>query len=139
MGNIDYEPLSLKKLREKFNNREFAIPLIQRRFVWKNKQVCELMDSIYNHIAIGVFLTWKTKGDKAAELRPHSNSIIPPYNFINSKADIIIDGQQRLSSIYGVLNGVNPQNEDNSIIDFTKIYFDTDPKSEKKFFILQEY
>ncbi|MFZ1320854.1 MAG: DUF262 domain-containing protein [Ignavibacteria bacterium] len=133
MGKIDYEPITLKKLKEKFDDREFAIPQIQRKFVWTKKQVCDLMDSIYNHIPIGVFLTWKTQGTKTAELRPNSNSIIPPFNYSNKYASIIIDGQQRLSTIYGIIKGITPQEDENANIDFTKVYFNTETNNEKKF------
>lgn len=134
MSRIRFEELSLAKLKIKFENKVFAVPHIQRQFVWKKYQVTDLADSIYRGIPIGVFLIWHADGDKTIELRPNNNIIIPPYNYTNKKAEIIIDGQQRLSSIYGILKGINSQVDDFAYFDFTKIYFDLDRKANKRFF-----
>lgn len=134
MTNVTTEKLSINQLFKKFEEREFAIPQIQRKFVWKKFQVTELMDSIYRGIPIGVFMIWRTKGSKTIELKPNSNSIIRPFNTNNKTADIIIDGQQRLSTMCGIMYGVTPDIDKNAKIDFSKIYFDTASGVGKKFF-----
>lgn len=134
MSKVKFQTLSLSKLKSKFDNAVFAVPHIQRQFVWQKHQVTDLVDSIYLGIPIGVFLIWRADGNKTIELRPTSNNIIPPFNYANKTADIIIDGQQRLSSLYGILKGISPQIDDFALIDFSKVYFDLDHKKgeEKK-------
>ncbi|MBN1129060.1 MAG: DUF262 domain-containing protein [Chitinispirillaceae bacterium] len=133
MSSIFHERITLPSLRRRFNNRVFAIPEIQRLYVWDRKRVCELMDSIYNHYPIGVFLIWKTHGTRNVEIRNNNNTILPPFNLKNHYAEILIDGQQRLSSIYGILQGLTPDQDKNTEINFTKIFFDTDPSPDKMF------
>jgi hypothetical protein len=135
MSKIKLQTLSLTRLKSNFENGVFAVPHIQRQFVWKKHQVTDLVDSIYRGIPIGVFLIWRTDGNKTIELKPKSNNIIPPFNYSNKTADIIIDGQQRLSSLYGILKGISPQIDDFAPIDFSKVYFDLNHKNgEKRFF-----
>lgn len=76
-----------------------ALPDIQRPFVWKNTKVRDLLDSLFRGYPFGFILTWKnpveasTKqigaGPKGGAL-PHA---------------LVIDGQQRLTSLFAVLSG----------------------------------
>lgn len=133
MSSIYHERVTLPSLRRRFDNRLFAIPEIQRLYVWDRNRVCKLMDSIYNHYPIGVFLIWKTHATQNVEIRNNNKTILPPFNFRNHHAEILIDGQQRLSSIYGILQGITPDQDENTAIDFTKIFFDLDNSAEKRF------
>ncbi len=133
MSKLEFQKLSLAKLKRRFENGVFAVPHIQRQFVWKKHQVTDLVDSIYRGIPIGVFLIWRADGNKTIELRPKSNNIIPPFNYSNKIADIIIDGQQRLSSLYGILKSITPQIDDFASIDFSKVYFDLNKETKKRF------
>jgi len=91
------------------------------------------MDSILNNYPIGIALVWDTKTSKAFEIRPNTKTIIPQYNKNAQTAEVIIDGQQRLSTIYGVLNGIQPSNDVNSKINFNELFFDCDKNSVNRF------
>jgi len=91
------------------------------------------MDSILNNYPIGVALVWDTKTSKAFEIRPNTKTIIPQYNKNAQTAEVIIDGQQRLSTIYGVLNGIQPSKDLNSKINFKELYFNCDKNSQNRF------
>lgn len=91
------------------------LPALQRKFVW-NKQKIELFfDSIMRNYPIGVFLFWKLKKEKANNyvfyefLRKFDERV--PYNerkegiFLSPEIIGILDGQQRLSSMYIGLQG----------------------------------
>ena len=75
-----------------------GLPDIQRPFVWKNAKVRDLLDSMYRGYPIGYLLLWQTTqddshrtiGDNAKQLAP---------------ALVIVDGQQRLTSLYAVFTG----------------------------------
>ena len=133
MSDFYIEDFNLKKLRAKFEERVFAIPQIQRSYVWKKESICKLMDSIYKNYPIGIALVWETKTSKAFEIRPNAKTIIPQYRKQAPIAEVIIDGQQRLSTIFGVLNGIEPSKDVNSKINFKDIYFDTNKESESRF------
>ncbi|MCT8338565.1 DUF262 domain-containing protein [Flavobacteriaceae bacterium TK19130] len=113
---MSYEKLSIKQVIEKIGNNEIYLPAIQRKFVWKQEQTEKFFDSIQQGFPIGTFLFWFLK-------KPHIDSYVfykflqnyhQRDNFLNSKAanpelknEIIgvLDGQQRMSSIYLALQG----------------------------------
>jgi len=134
MGKNRILTLNLRKLRNKFENREFAIPEIQRQFVWDKTRVCKLLDSIFKDYPIGIGLLWTTKYSNAINLRPNTKTILPPFNTRAKTCDLIIDGQQRLSTLFGVLFGTEPKPEANSKIDYRSIYFSFDKNSVTKFY-----
>src|SRR5688572_28228237 len=97
---IKIESDSLRQLKRKFDYREFAIPEIQRQYVWNRPRICSLMDSIFRNYPIGVSLVWTAPFSKAIHIRPNNKTIIPPFDKKAKTADLIIDGQQRLSTLF---------------------------------------
>lgn len=136
---IKVEPYSLKDLKRKFENREFAIPQIQRQFVWNKSKVCNLMDSIFRNFPIGIGLVWKAPFSKVIHLRPNHKTIIPPFNKRAKIFDVIIDGQQRLSVLYAILFGQEPKRDANSDINFKELFFNCDKKAGKRFVFSKRY
>ena len=76
------------------------IPPLQRPFVWKPHQIIELLESIYTDYPIGSILCWETSTSLPSErniagfqlpIKPESH----PFFYV-------LDGQQRISSLYGV-------------------------------------
>jgi hypothetical protein len=137
MSKINVIPLSLRQLKAKFEECEFAIPEIQRQFVWQKPRICKLMDSIFRDYPIGISLIWTAPYSQAINIRPNNKTIIPPFNKRAKTSDLIIDGQQRLSSLYGVLFGVEPRPEANSDVNFNDLYFNCDKASNKRFIFLK--
>lgn len=76
-----------------------ALPDIQRPFVWKNTKVRDLFDSLFRGFPFGYLLTWKSpEGVARTTLGGHAAlSVLPDA--------LIIDGQQRLTSLYAVMTG----------------------------------
>lgn len=138
MSKISSVPIPFSKLKRNFEDCIYAIPQLQRNYVWDKKRVCMLFDSIYNHYPIGVSLIWKAKSNKIAELRPNNKTILPPFHINHSSIDFIIDGQQRLTSIYGVVAGTHEAIDFNSKIDFRKICFSFD-RNKDRFAYLPKY
>ncbi len=133
MNDIKISAYSLKKLKRKFKSREFAIPEIQRQFVWNKTRVCNLMDSIYHNYPIGISLVWNAPFSKAIDVRPNNKTIIYPFNKRLKHTDLIIDGQQRLTTLFGAIFGVQINHEANSFIDYRQLFFICDKKIEKRF------
>lgn len=136
---IKIESYSLRQLKKKFDYREFAIPEIQRQYVWNKPRIANLMDSIFNNYPIGVSLVWIAPYSKAIHIRPNNKTIIPPFDKKAKTADLIIDGQQRLSTIFGVFFGVEQKPEANSYINFKDIFFNCDKKATKRFVFSSRY
>ncbi len=96
---------SLSKLIHDIDMGEIGLPEIQRPFVWGNTKVRDLFDSMYKGFPVGYFLFW-------------GNGISNGYKQIGESPKqkvptlMIVDGQQRLTSLYAVINGVEVLHED---------------------------
>ena len=66
---------------------DIAIPEIQRPFVWKNKQVRDLMDSLYQGYPVGYIILWKNPNVKLKD------------GTISAGKKVLIDGQQRVTAL----------------------------------------
>lgn len=74
-----------------------GLPDIQRPFVWANAKVRDLFDSMYRGYPVGYFLFWQT-GAEGVE-----NKVIGDANKQKTPSLLIVDGQQRLTSLYAVI------------------------------------
>lgn len=83
---------------------EYRIPRFQRDFVWDIKKSAALMDSIFKGFPIGSVILWKTKNE-LSEVRKLGGIEIPRRD-TGRYTSYIIDGQQRLTSLYFSLKGL---------------------------------
>src|SRR6266446_1960741 len=104
MDGIYTDAYSLKKLRTLIESGAFAVPELQREFVWSARKARDLLDSIYCNYPIGTVLVWKTNRRNEGELRKQLH-ILPPFNAANHNIYFLIDGQQRLSVLWHFLRG----------------------------------
>jgi uncharacterized protein with ParB-like and HNH nuclease domain len=74
-----------------------GLPDIQRPFVWPNAKVRDLFDSMYRGYPVGYFLFWQTGVDGI------DAKVIGALNKQKSPSLLIVDGQQRLTSLYAVM------------------------------------
>lgn len=100
----DPKPTSerIEQLAQRVLVGDIILPEFQRPFVWKRKQILELLDSIYRNYPIGSALLWESRQELAskrsiADLEVGERSKNYPVNYL-------LDGQQRLSTICGVLH-----------------------------------
>ena len=116
-----YEKKSIKEILEDINHGEIYLPAIQRKYVWKDDQITRLLDSIMLEYPIGTFLFWKVKksivNDKEYSMykfikdyhdRDLNKNPPAPQPFPNSGDETmwaVLDGQQRLTSLYIALQG----------------------------------
>jgi uncharacterized protein with ParB-like and HNH nuclease domain len=101
---IDIKPISFEELKDLFQKRIFAIPEIQREFVWTKTKIIDLLDSIKKHYPIGSFLICKVPSKMARHIR--ESTVLPEFDSKNNKeCYIVVDGQQRLSVLHSILNG----------------------------------
>lgn len=76
---------------------QIGLPDIQRPFVWSNAKVRDLFDSMYRGYPVGFFLFWET-GAEGVETK-----VIGDTNKQKTPSLLIVDGQQRLTSLYAVI------------------------------------
>lgn len=90
-------------LREVFSRIEkgkYAVPSFQRDFVWKEKQVLELFDSIIKGYPIGAITLWHS------EDLYRRKDILTDIDYEDKQLDYyILDGRQRLTALYGCCTG----------------------------------
>ena len=80
---------------------EVKVPQFQRKFVWKDKQALDLLDSIANNYPVGSLLLWRTK-EKLRSERNLGDFRLPATDDM-TPTDYVLDGQQRLTVIYSAL------------------------------------
>ena len=107
---------SLRKIVTFLNNADedggFWLPNIHRPFVWSEDQMCRLFDSIMREYPISTLLIWKTKNairrrkfidNFKREMLTHLSEFYVPED--DKKKCLVLDGQQRLQSLYIGLMG----------------------------------
>lgn len=86
-------------LIEDIDHGKIGLPDLQRPFVWSNVSVRDLLDSLYRGYPAGFLLFWETGVDNGTRgIGTKNEKAIPRL--------AIVDGQQRLTSLYAVVKGV---------------------------------
>jgi hypothetical protein len=87
---------NLRKLIDDIDIGTIGLPDIQRPFIWKDTKVRDLFDSMYKGYPVGYFLFWETdNNDNAKNIGTEKKQKTPQ--------SLIVDGQQRLTSLYAVI------------------------------------
>src|ERR1700755_2714060 len=82
--------------------RKLVIPAFQRTFVWREAQILDLLESVYSGYPVGSILLWNVE---SPILRVSVSEEIPfPRGKIQYPVDFVLDGLQRLSTLYGVFH-----------------------------------
>ncbi|HDR14595.1 MAG TPA: DUF262 domain-containing protein [Desulfobacteraceae bacterium] len=108
-------PITIKEAVENVHAKKYLLPAIQREVVWDDDQITRLFDSLMRDYPIGSFLFWYVKKKNAGnyqfyefvrEYHEKDNCHNPKAN-VSGQDDIIgiLDGQQRLTSLYIGLRG----------------------------------
>ena len=84
-----------------------GLPDLQRPFVWKAVQVRDLFDSMYQGYPVGHLLLWN-----APKAEKDSSHGVGAEGHQKSPDLLILDGQQRLTSLYSVLRGTEVLDKD---------------------------
>ncbi|ELB19867.1 DUF262 domain-containing protein [Enterococcus faecium] len=112
MGYVNF---TIKNLIQKIDNNEYVLPALQREFVWKPEQIERLFDSIMKGYPIGSFLFWNVQNENIKKYEFYN--ILKEYHQRDARHNVkinishkdnvtaILDGQQRITSIYIALKG----------------------------------
>jgi len=98
-----------------------ALPEFQRGYVWNRDQVRGLFDSLYRRHPVGGLLVWATESKTAAHRGqgPLAAGVVK----------LLLDGQQRITSLYGVVRGKPPKFFDGNANAFTGLRFHLDTET----------
>ncbi len=94
---------------------QIALPEFQRGYVWNREQVRGLFHSLYRAHPVGGLLVWVTEAKGAAHRG--DGSLAPGI------VKLLLDGQQRMTTLYGVMRGRPPQFFDGNAQSFTGLRF----------------
>ncbi|MBW2309946.1 MAG: DUF262 domain-containing protein [Deltaproteobacteria bacterium] len=129
--NKKYERLFIE-----IHDGQIKIPNFQRNFVWDKLQTAKLVDSIIKGFPIGTFILWKTR-EEMRHYKSIGNDELPKTKK-GSTSFYILDGQQRITSLYAVRKGliykfIN-KNGDKMEIDYKDISIDLslDPDADEE-------
>ncbi len=126
--DIKDEPLSdfiPKKMTEEGKYKyPYTIPIFQRDFVWDLDKISLLFDSIYRGYTIGNLLLWVTN-EKLAHKNVGDKDALPLDRIEDKEYTYVLDGQQRLTSLYSILRGKLVYRSGRKKPKSYKIYFDT--------------
>jgi hypothetical protein len=112
---------TFSSLISEIDKGQIKIPQFQRDFVWTIQKSAGLIDSIIKGYPIGTFIFWKTK-ERLRSIRNLGNQILPDAAKGES-IDYVLDGQQRLTSLYACLKGLSISRENGKKIDdFSEIF-----------------
>ncbi len=120
--NKKYEALFLE-----IDSGQIKLPMFQREFVWEKDQSAKLIDSILEGFPIGTFIFWKTREELRSyrEVGNHTLPETPKGDY----AQYILDGQQRITSLYAIRKGIRIS-KDAKEIDYRDIFVCLDHDSE---------
>lgn len=124
-------PLTIAEVMKDISANKYVLPSIQREYVWDTTQIDALFDSLMQDYPIGAFLFWEIGKDNIGDYDFYEflRNYHEKNSFHNKKADLkgsdgvtaVLDGQQRLTSIYIGLKGTyayrqkyRPRKDDNA-------------------------
>lgn len=107
--------MKVSTILDHIDNGHMALPEFQRGYVWNREQVKGLFDSLYRRHPVGGLLVWATESKTAA----HRGD----GQLAAGVVKLLLDGQQRMTSLYGVVRGRPPKFFDGNAQAFTGLYF----------------
>ena len=93
--------MQIRQIIDKINDNQIFVPAFQREYVWKRPDVKALFTSLIRRYPTGTLLTWETTSPP--ELKGKKK-----YSSEMGAVKLILDGQQRITTIYMILQGKLP-------------------------------
>lgn len=122
MNRMIFKSVPVRRLYLDLDGGKFAVPKLQRAFVWNGPRAAKLLDSIYRGMPIGSVTIWDT-GLKNKNMLRQSLHILPPFNDYNKRVWFVLDGQQRLSVLHQIRKGGERENGSHQTVDFDRVVF----------------
>ncbi|MGH9343992.1 MAG: GmrSD restriction endonuclease domain-containing protein, partial [Terriglobia bacterium] len=113
--------MKLSTILDQIDLGGIALPEFQRSYVWNRDQVRALMDSLYRKYPVGSLLVWATKTETAKARGDGS--------LASGVVKLLLDGQQRVTTLYGIIHGRPPKFFDGNARAFMGLYFNLDEEA----------
>jgi hypothetical protein len=130
--NKKYEALFVE-----IDTGQIKLPMFQREFVWEKEQSGKLIDSILKGFPIGTFIFWKTKEELRSykEVGNHKLPETPKGDYVQ----YILDGQQRITSLYAIRKGIR-LSKDGKEIDYKDVFINLnyDPENDEQIVVTEK-
>ncbi len=110
--------MKISTILDHIDSGHMALPEFQRGYVWNRDQVRGLFDSLYKKHPVGGLLVWATESRSAA----HRGDGQLAAGIVK----LLLDGQQRITSLYGVVRGRPPKFFDGNVQAFTGLRFNVE-------------
>lgn len=148
---MSYNKSTIADIIEGIDKQMYLLPIIQRNYVWGEEQIEKLFDSIMNDYPFGTFIFWKIKKEIANKEGYRLYKFVKDYHERDTVNEIasqpftiyetneehpndyiygVLDGQQRLTSLYISLKGClqtklpNKKKANDSSYPKKELYFD---------------
>lgn len=110
--------MKISTILDHIDSGHMALPEFQRGYVWNSDQVRKLFTSLYLRRPVGGLLVWATESKTATHRGdgPLATGVVK----------LLLDGQQRMTSLYGVVRGKPPKFFDGNSKAFTGLRFHLD-------------
>lgn len=93
--------MKISTILEKIDEKQLFVPAFQREYVWKREDAKQLIDSLIKEYPTGTMLTWETANPP--ELKGQHK-----YDEKQGAVKLLLDGQQRITTLYMLINGTIP-------------------------------
>lgn len=110
--------MKISTVLDKIDSGTIALPEFQRSYVWSRRQVRDLVESLYRGFPVGSLLLWET-ATESADARGEGQ-------LQRGYVWLLLDGQQRMSSLYGLIRGSPPPFFDGNAQAFSDLRFNVD-------------
>jgi len=107
--------MQIQTILDQIDLGAMALPEFQRGYVWNREQVRGLMYSLYRKHPVGSLLVWVTQTENADARGDQPLQV--------GSVKLLLDGQQRISSLYGLIQGKPPKFFDGDAKAFTGLHF----------------
>ena len=128
MTTLDTGDKNFAQIVSEIRTGQVKIPQFQRRFVWDVKASAKLLDSIIKGYPIGTFIYWRTD-EELRSIRNLGNLNLPQQTkgeFVN----YVLDGQQRLTSFFAAVEGLQIEREVGKMENYSNIFLNLDADDE---------
>ena len=116
--------MKISTILDYIDSGHMALPEFQRGYVWNRDQVRGLFGSLYRRHPVGGLLVWATESKTATHRGdgPLAAGVVK----------LLLDGQQRMTSLYGVVRGAPPKFFDGNASAFTGLRFHLETDADRR-------
>lgn len=133
MTSIENRDIKYSDLISEINTGQVKIPQFQRQFVWSLDDSAKLLDSLIKGYPIGTFIYWSTDERLRSIRNLGEIELYEPEEgkFVN----YVLDGQQRLTSLFAAFKGLIIKNENGKDINYSNIFIDLNANNDGEIII----